>query len=37
MGVKEVVTRALCSVLGLTHIEEDTVEIQVEKLIEAIQ
>jgi VIT1/CCC1 family predicted Fe2+/Mn2+ transporter len=37
MGVKEAVTRALHSVSGLTQIEEDTVESQVEKLAEAIQ
>jgi chromosome segregation ATPase len=37
MGVKEAVTRALRSVSGLTQIEEDTVESQVEKLVEAIQ
>jgi hypothetical protein len=34
---KEAVTRALRSVLGLAQIEEDTVESQVEKLVEAIQ
>jgi hypothetical protein len=37
MGVKEAVTRALRSVSGLAQIEEDTVESQVEKLVEAIQ
>jgi hypothetical protein len=37
MGVKEVVTRELHSVSGLTQIEEETVESQVEKLNEAIQ
>jgi chaperonin cofactor prefoldin len=37
MGVKEVVTRELRSVLGLTQIEEETVESQVENLNEAIQ
>jgi hypothetical protein len=37
MGVKEAITRALFSVLGLAHIEEDTMESQVEKLVEAIQ
>jgi hypothetical protein len=37
MAVKEVVTKALHSVLGLSQIEEDTVEIQVENLTEAIQ
>jgi hypothetical protein len=37
MGVKEAVTRALCSMLGLAQIEEDIVEIQVENLAKAIQ
>jgi hypothetical protein len=37
MGVKEAVTRELCSVSGLTQIEEDIVESQVEKLDESIQ
>jgi hypothetical protein len=37
MGVKEAVTRALCSMTGLTQIEEYIMEIQVEKLVEDIQ
>jgi vacuolar-type H+-ATPase subunit D/Vma8 len=37
MGFKEAVTRALHSVPGLTQIEEDIVENQVEKLTESIQ
>jgi hypothetical protein len=37
MGVKEEVTRVLLYVLGLTQIEEDIVDTQVEKLVEAIQ
>jgi hypothetical protein len=37
MGFKEAITRALCSVSILAQKEEDTVEIQVEKLVEAIQ
>jgi hypothetical protein len=37
MGVKEAVTRELRSMSGLTQIEEDTMESQVEKLDEAIQ
>jgi hypothetical protein len=37
MGVKEVVTRALRSVPALSQMEEETVESQVEKLVEAIQ
>jgi hypothetical protein len=36
MGVEEEVTRALYSVSGLTQIEEDTMESQVKKLVEAI-
>jgi hypothetical protein len=35
--VREAVTRELRSVLGLAHMEEDTTESQVGKLIEAIQ
>jgi hypothetical protein len=37
MGVKEAVTRELCSVPGLAQMEEETVESQVGKLTEAIQ
>jgi hypothetical protein len=37
IGVKEVVTRALCSVSGLTQMEEETNESQVGKLVETIQ
>jgi hypothetical protein len=37
MGVKEVVTRSLPSVLGLAKIEEDTMESLVEKLTKAIE
>jgi hypothetical protein len=32
MGVKEDITRALCSVMGLAHMEEEIDEIQVGKL-----
>jgi hypothetical protein len=35
--VKEVVTRELCSVMCLEQMEEDKVESQVGKLVEAIQ
>jgi len=35
--VREVVTRALHSVSGLAHVEEETIESLVGKLIEAIQ
>jgi hypothetical protein len=37
MGVKEAVTRALRSVSGLAQMEEETMESQVGKLVEAIQ
>jgi hypothetical protein len=37
MGVKEAVTRALRSVMGLEQMEEETTESQVGKLVEAIQ
>jgi hypothetical protein len=37
MGVKEAVTRALHSVMGLAQMEEETTESQVGKLVEAIQ
>jgi hypothetical protein len=37
MGVKEEVTRALRSVIGLAQMEEETAKIQVGKLIESIQ
>jgi hypothetical protein len=37
MGVKEAVTRELCFVPGLAHIEEDIVENQLENLAEDIQ
>jgi hypothetical protein len=37
VGVKEVVRRALRSVIGLEKKEEDLVEHQVEKIAEAIQ
>jgi monomeric isocitrate dehydrogenase len=37
MGIKEAVTRALLSMSSLVQIEEDTMEIQVGKLAEAIQ
>jgi hypothetical protein len=37
IGVKEVVTRALRSVKGLEHMEEDPVESQVGKPVESIQ
>jgi hypothetical protein len=37
IGVKEAVTRALRYVSNLAQIKEDTVEIQVGKLIESIQ
>jgi hypothetical protein len=37
IGVKEAVTRALHSVTGLEQMEEDPVESQVGKLVEAIQ
>jgi hypothetical protein len=36
IGVKEVLARALRSVLGLAHMEEETVESQMGKLVEAI-
>jgi hypothetical protein len=36
IGVKEAATRALLSVMGLEYMEEDPVEIQVGKLVEAI-
>jgi hypothetical protein len=37
IGVKEEVTGGIFSVTGLEQMEEDSVEIQVGKLIEAIQ
>jgi hypothetical protein len=37
VGVKEVVSRALCSVTGLEKKLEDPVEHQVAQLVEAIQ
>jgi hypothetical protein len=37
IGVREAVTRALHSVSGLAHMEEETVESQVGKLAKAIQ
>jgi hypothetical protein len=37
MGVKEAVTRALHSLSGLEQMEEETIEIQVGKLVESIQ
>jgi hypothetical protein len=37
MGVKEAVTRALFSMTGLEHMEEEIAESQVGKLIEVIQ
>jgi hypothetical protein len=37
VGVKEAVSRALHSVIGLEQKEEDPVEHQVEKIAEAIQ
>jgi hypothetical protein len=37
VGVKEAVNRALLSVTGLEQMEEDPVENQVAKLVEAIQ
>ena len=37
IGVREEVTRAFHSMPGLAHLEEETVEIQVGKLVEAIQ
>lgn len=36
-AVKEVVTKTLCSVSGLAQEEEESTEIQVRKLVEAIQ
>jgi hypothetical protein len=37
IGVREAVTRALRSMPGLAQMEEETIEIQVGKLLEAIQ
>jgi hypothetical protein len=37
MGVKEAVTRALRSVMGLAHMKEETAESHVGKLTKAIQ
>jgi hypothetical protein len=37
VGVKEEVKRALCSVTGLEQMEQDPMEYQVAKLVEAIQ
>jgi hypothetical protein len=37
IGVKEAITRALLSAMGLKHMEEDPVESQVGKLFESIQ
>jgi hypothetical protein len=37
IGVKETITRELHSVMGLEQMEEDPVESQVGKLVEAIQ
>jgi hypothetical protein len=37
IGLREEVTRALCSVSGLAQMEEETTESQVGKLVEAIQ
>jgi hypothetical protein len=37
MGVRETVNRELFSMSGLAQMEEETVEIQMGKLIEAIQ
>jgi hypothetical protein len=37
IGVKEAVIRVLHSMKGLKHMEEDLVESQVGKLVEAIQ
>jgi hypothetical protein len=37
MGVKEEVTRELCSMSGLAEMEEEIVDIQVDNLVEAIQ
>jgi hypothetical protein len=37
IGVREVVTRQLLSMMGLAQMEEETIKIQVRKLVEAIQ